>query len=214
MIEVSKYQLPSNWNLNVKMPGSLFQELNEHAPPRRASGIRREITVPCVDVIPFPLLFGGRYFEISDEATWVVSSYKRGHSVPELRHPSIDQYWQTNGPLPHLLTLYFNKLTPISHLCIYVDTYVDGSYSPKTLSIRRGTQLCDMVENVLVHLGNYKGWAVIPLRACGRNFITAFILQIAVFANYLNGRDSCIRQIKIYGPKFEWRSEFVSVMRT
>ncbi|KRZ06754.1 Anaphase-promoting complex subunit 10, partial [Trichinella zimbabwensis] len=165
-VEISKYQLPSNWTLDIKMPGSLFQELNEHAPTRRASGPRREITVPCVDVIPYPLLFGEEYFEISDEAAWVVSSYKRGHSVPELRHPGIDNYWQTNGSLPHLLTLYFNRLTPISHLCIYVDTHVDGSYSPKTLSIRRGTQLCDMVENVLVHLESYKGWAVIPLRTC------------------------------------------------
>ncbi|KRX35323.1 Anaphase-promoting complex subunit 10 [Trichinella murrelli] len=136
----------------------------------------------------------------------------RRHGVPALRDASHNTYWQTNGPLPHLLTLYFNRLTLISHLCIYVDTDVDGSYTPKTLSIRRGTQLCDMVENVLVHLANFKGWAVIPLCARGRNFVSAFILQIAILANHLNGRDSCIRQIKVFGPKFEWKNELVSIM--
>ncbi|KRY15519.1 Anaphase-promoting complex subunit 10, partial [Trichinella patagoniensis] len=193
--------------LDIKMPGSILREFNEHVPARRRTGVRREVTISCTESIPEQLLHGREYFDISDEAAWVVSTYKRGHSVPALRDASLNTYWQTNGPLPHLLTLYFNRLTLISHLCIYVDTDVDGSYTPKTLSIRRGTQLCDMVENVLVHLANFKGWAVIPLCARGRNFVSAFILQIAILANHLNGRDSCIRQIKVFGPKFEWKSE-------
>ncbi|KRX26329.1 Anaphase-promoting complex subunit 10, partial [Trichinella nelsoni] len=198
--------------LDIKMSGGLLREFNEHVPPRRRSGVRREVSISCTESLPEPLLHGREYFDISDEAAWVVSSYKRGHSVPALRDPSLQTYWQTNGPLPHLLTLYFNRLTFISHLCIYVDTDVDGSYTPKTLSIRRGTQLCDMVENVVAHLVNYKGWAVIPLCARGRNFVSGFILQIAILANNLNGRDSCIRQVKIFGPKFEWKSEIVSIM--
>ncbi|OUC45819.1 Anaphase-promoting complex, subunit 10 [Trichinella nativa] len=174
------------------MSGGLFREFNEHVPAGRRSGVRREVTISCTESIPEQLL--------------------HGHGVPALRDASHNTYWQTNGPLPHLLTLYFNRLTLVSHLCIYVDTDVDGSYTPKTLSIRRGTQLCDMVENVLVHLANFKGWAVIPLCARGRNFVSAFILQIAILANHLNGRDSCIRQIKVFGPKFEWKSELVSIM--
>ncbi|KRZ91048.1 Anaphase-promoting complex subunit 10, partial [Trichinella sp. T8] len=153
--------------LDIKMSGSILREFNEHVPARGRSGVRREVTISCTESIPEQLLHGREYFDISDEAAWVVSTYKRGHGVPALRDASHNTYWQTNGPLPHLLTLYFNRLTLISHLCIYVDTDVDGSYTPKTLSIRRGTQLCDMVENVLVHLANFKGWAVIPLCARG-----------------------------------------------
>uniref|UniRef100_A0A453A0D4 DOC domain-containing protein n=1 Tax=Aegilops tauschii subsp. strangulata TaxID=200361 RepID=A0A453A0D4_AEGTS len=32
-------------------------------------------------------------------------------------------------------------------------------------------------------------------------FIHTFMLQIAVLANHLNGRDTHVRQIKIYGPR-------------
>lgn len=32
-------------------------------------------------------------------------------------------------------------------------------------------------------------------------FVNTFMLQIAVLANHLNGRDTHVRQIKIYGPR-------------
>uniref|UniRef100_A0A2P2K031 Anaphase-promoting complex subunit 10 n=1 Tax=Rhizophora mucronata TaxID=61149 RepID=A0A2P2K031_RHIMU len=32
-------------------------------------------------------------------------------------------------------------------------------------------------------------------------FVNTFMLQIAVLSNYLNGRDTHIRQIKVYGPQ-------------
>lgn len=36
---------------------------------------------------------------------------------------------------------------------------------------------------------------------CSDTFIHTFMLQIAVLSNHLNGRDTHIRQIKIYGPR-------------
>lgn len=32
-------------------------------------------------------------------------------------------------------------------------------------------------------------------------FVNTFMLQIAVLSNHLNGRDTHVRQIKVYGPR-------------
>lgn len=32
-------------------------------------------------------------------------------------------------------------------------------------------------------------------------FVYTFMLQIAVLSNHLNGRDTHVRQIKVYGPQ-------------
>ncbi|KRX42550.1 Anaphase-promoting complex subunit 10, partial [Trichinella britovi] len=181
--------------------------LNGNVESNRSTRIRREVKIRCTDRLPALLLTGKEYQDISDEAAWVVSSYKQGYGIMELRSPSFETYWQTSGTQPHLLTLYFRRLSLVSHLCIYLNAPVDDSYTPKKLSIRRGTQLCDLVENRIVHLEDQKGWAVIPLAVPKRNFISAFIIQIAILENNLNGRDSCIRQLRIFGPKDERKSE-------
>jgi anaphase-promoting complex subunit 10 len=36
---------------------------------------------------------------------------------------------------------------------------------------------------------------------CRETFVNTFMLQIAVLSNHLNGRDTHVRQIKVYGPQ-------------
>lgn len=36
---------------------------------------------------------------------------------------------------------------------------------------------------------------------CREAFVNTFMLQIAVLSNHLNGRDTHVRQIKVYGPR-------------
>ena len=36
---------------------------------------------------------------------------------------------------------------------------------------------------------------------CRETFVNTFMLQIAVLSNHLNGRDTHVRQIKVYGPR-------------
>lgn len=47
------------------------------------------------------------------------------------------------------------------------------------------------------------GWVHISLSGADprETFIHTFMLQIAILSNHLNGRDTHIRQIKIYGPR-------------
>ena len=47
------------------------------------------------------------------------------------------------------------------------------------------------------------GWVVIPLQSGAAQYIRMFLLQIAVLSNHQNGRDTHIRQIKVFGPTQE-----------
>ena len=48
--------------------------------------------------------------EISPLASWTVSTCKPGCGVAALRSPSTSQFWQSDGPQPHLLNIHFFKL--------------------------------------------------------------------------------------------------------
>lgn len=46
---------------------------------------------------------------------------------------------------------------------------------------------------------------------CRETFVNTFMLQIGILSNHLNGRDTHVRQIKVYGPQpyvilllYEW----------
>jgi len=67
----------------------------------------------------------------------------------------------------------------------------------------------DLHEVREVELDEPNGWTVIPLTSTAptdgaiatHNFVRAFMIQVAILANHQNGRDSHVRQIKIYGPR-------------
>lgn len=41
------------------------------------------------------------------------------------------QYWQSDGPQPHTITIEFQKYTEISFLLLYLDFKLDESYTPQ-----------------------------------------------------------------------------------
>ncbi|KAJ6304999.1 hypothetical protein OIU78_020529 [Salix suchowensis] len=47
------------------------------------------------------------------------------------------------------------------------------------------------------------GWVYLSLSGNDprETFVNTFMLQIAVLSNHLNGRDTHVRQIKVYGPR-------------
>lgn len=55
-----------------------------------------------------------------------------------------------------------------------------------------------MFTHLLLILGL---WAIFFIRNCRETFVNTFMLQIAVLSNHLNGRDTHVRQIKVYGPR-------------
>lgn len=120
--------------------------------------------------------------DISSLATWTLSSSKPGCALPQLRHPSPSYFWQSDGPQPHTLTLYFFKLVAIVKMRIYLDFELDESYTPTKMRFFAG-----MSEGGLVEFGSWEaqettdpdtgevhsgvegigGWMDVPLKGVG-----------------------------------------------
>ncbi|KAF1954751.1 galactose-binding like protein [Byssothecium circinans] len=96
--------------------------------------------------------------EISTLASWTVSSSKPGCSIPQLRHPSTQQFWQSDGPQPHYLNIHFFKLVRIVGLRLYLDFEADESYTPTRIVLLAGSGMNDLVEWGEMKLESPRGW--------------------------------------------------------
>lgn len=126
-------------------------------------------------------------------------SSDEGFGVDQLRDNSLETYWQSDGPQPHLVNIQFKKKMLIENVCIYADYKLDESYTPNRISIRVGNHFHDLQEVELMDLNEPSGWVMIPLKD-NKAQIRAFLIQIAILSNHQNGRDTHIRQIKIHSP--------------
>ncbi|KAI0583203.1 anaphase-promoting complex subunit 10 [Pyrenophora tritici-repentis] len=84
--------------------------------------------------------------EVSTLASWTVSSSKPGCSIPQLRHPSTNLFWQSDGPQPHYLNIHFFKLVRIVGLRLYLDFEQDESYTPTKIIFLAGSGMNDLQE--------------------------------------------------------------------
>mmetsp|Transcript_4027 Transcript_4027/g.5882 ORF Transcript_4027/g.5882 Transcript_4027/m.5882 type:complete len:184 (+) Transcript_4027:469-1020(+) len=143
--------------------------------------------------------------EIGDEAVWSLSTAKPGNGVEQLRDDNTDTYWQSDGSQPHLINIQFHKKMSIAEVGFYLDYKLDESYTPKKLSLRAGTTFHDLEEVHLLELEEPNGWVYIPVgEICnhgGQGVLRAHFLQVEVLAMHQNGRDTHIRQVKVFGPR-------------
>jgi anaphase-promoting complex subunit 10 len=142
--------------------------------------------------------------EIGELAVWSVSSAKPGNGVNLLRDGREDTYWQSDGSQPHLVSIQFQETMEISYIAIYMDWKLDESYTPNQISVRYGDSFTDLKELKVVQMHEPTGWIFVglPLDKEDRGgSIRAYVLQLAVVSNHQNGRDTHIRQVKVYGPR-------------
>ncbi|XP_010526761.1 PREDICTED: anaphase-promoting complex subunit 10-like isoform X1 [Tarenaya hassleriana] len=141
--------------------------------------------------------------EMGKNAAWSVSSCKPGNGVSALRDDNLETYWQSDGLLPHLVNIQFQKKVKLRLVILYVDLKLDESYTPSKISIRAGDGFHNLKVIKNVELVKPTGWVYISLSGADprETFVNTFMLQIAALSNHLNGRDSHIRQIKVYGPR-------------
>ncbi|KAK2751014.1 anaphase promoting complex subunit doc1 [Myotisia sp. PD_48] len=105
--------------------------------------------------------------EISSLASWTVSTYKPGSGVAALRHPSPNQFWQSDGPQPHILTLHFFKRVSIVRIRIYLDFELDESYTPTKVVFLAGMGGNDLVEFATWQGESPHGWVDVNLKGVG-----------------------------------------------
>ena len=95
----------------------------------------------------------------------------------------------------------------IHEIVIYTDFKLDESYTPSKISIRVGSTFHDLQEIHVEDLNEPTGWVTIlppTERTADDGADTALrthFIQVAVLANHQNGRDTHIRQIKIFTPR-------------
>ncbi|XP_078151709.1 anaphase promoting complex 10 [Carex rostrata] len=141
--------------------------------------------------------------EVGKNAAWTVSSFKPGNGVTCLLDSSLETFWQSDGAQPHLVNIQFEKKVKLQLLVLYVDFKLDESYTPSKISIRSGDGFHNLKEVKTVELVKPVGWVHVSLSGTDPReiFVNTFMLQIAIQSNHLNGRDTHVRQIKIYGPR-------------
>merc|ERR1712083_535793 len=131
---------------------------------------------------------------------WSLSSCKPGFGVEQLRDGCCDSYWQSDGQLPHLVNVQFRRKTTVQPVAVYTDYKLDESYTPTRVSIRVGTNFNDLQEIEVVDLQEPSGWVVIPLKDMNEKLVRTFLLQVAVIQNPQQGRDTHLRQVKVFSP--------------
>ncbi|KAI0406942.1 APC10-domain-containing protein [Xylaria palmicola] len=140
--------------------------------------------------------------EISNLASFTVSSYKPGCGVKELRDDDANQYWQSDGPQPHRLNIHFIKRVEIRALRLYLDYELDESYTPTKIQITAGTGPNLTIPFTTMELTMPKGWVDVPIAGAGGgpdgNSLCCFFVRVIILANHQNGKDTHIRGIKVY----------------
>eukprot|EP00967_Tisochrysis_lutea_P033822 scaffold40242_cov35-Tisochrysis_lutea.AAC.3 len=96
----------------------------------------------------------------------------------------------------------------IHNIVIYTDYKLDESYTPAKISIRSGTTFHDLQEIHVQELHEPSGWhSIMPTSEESNDasesdgLLRTHFIQVAILANHQNGRDTHIRQIKVYTPR-------------
>ncbi|KAH9995743.1 anaphase-promoting complex subunit 10 [Russula vinacea] len=151
-------------------------------------------------VLPWP--------DIGHLAKWSVSSFKFGFGPECLQDqdPTLECF-SSDGPQPHFITVEFPRKMAIQKLSLFLSYKFDDSYTPAALSVRAGTSPGDLQEVRAVTLDRPDGWITFDVlqsqattaRGCAKP-IHAYILQVIILANHMNGKDTHVRGMRILGP--------------
>ena len=148
--------------------------------------------------------------EISPLASWTVSTCKPGCGVAALRSPSTSQFWQSDGPQPHLLNIHFFKLVSIVKLRVYLDFELDESYTPTRMVFLAGMGMYDLTEFAEWTGEGPRGWVDISLEGVGPisvasdgdpyagGVLKCMIVQVRVCENHQNGKDTHVRGVQLF----------------
>ncbi|KAJ1971099.1 Anaphase-promoting complex subunit 10 [Dimargaris xerosporica] len=140
--------------------------------------------------------------EIGHLAAWQLSTARPCFGVEQLRDNDLSTFWQSNGSLPHSITLQFPARIPIQRICLYLDIGQDESYTPELITIHAGDSLLSLQKIATKEFANPKGWQTITtLDSARRRPVELFVLQIQVHSNHQHGKDCHIRQVKVYSSK-------------
>jgi anaphase-promoting complex subunit 10 len=139
--------------------------------------------------------------ELETEAIFTISSAKPGNGVEQIRDNNLETYWQSDGTFPHLINVQFLRKVEVTKVCLYLNYSVDESYTPKKVAISAGSCLHDLVDIAVTELQEPSGWVIFnmsPEDSESDSYFRCHYLQVKVLSMHQNGKDTHIRQIKVY----------------
>ncbi|RPD54295.1 anaphase-promoting complex, subunit 10, partial [Lentinus tigrinus ALCF2SS1-6] len=144
--------------------------------------------------------------DIGHLAKWSVSSFKFGFGPECLTDEDPDTFWHSDGPQPHFITVEFPRKVSIQKISMYLSFPLDDSYTPTTIAIRAGTGSVDLQDIRILTIEKPDGWITFDVsmepNEDGEGFksVDAYMLQIIILANHMNGKDTHVRGLKVLGP--------------
>lgn len=142
--------------------------------------------------------------ELDSEAVFTISSAKPGNGVEQLRDNNLDTYWQSDGSFPHKINVQFLRKVEVTKVCLFLNFGVDESYTPKKLAISAGSCPHDLIDVTSTELQEPSGWVIFDMSQDEQPFRCHY-LQVKVLSMHQNGKDTHIRQIKVYGRRLSQR---------
>jgi anaphase-promoting complex subunit 10 len=131
------------------------------------------------------------YREITKSALWTVSTVKGGYAISSMFNRSKEDFWQSDAIPSHWIGTQFSEQTFISKLSIFLAVDKDDTYTPVELVISIGNDPTSLTEPLRL-----QGWVDIDLN------ISTIFLKVSVTKNHQGGRDSRIRQIRLFGAMY------------
>lgn len=131
--------------------------------------------------------------DITKKALWNVSTTKGGYEISAMFDGNTDTFWQSDSVPPHFITAQFNKKTYISKLSIFISIQNDETYSPVEIACFIGSDPNLLQQYCREELSILQGWVDIPLG------VSTIFLKVEIAKNHQGGKDSRIRQIKLWG---------------
>jgi anaphase-promoting complex subunit 10 len=145
--------------------------------------------------------------EVGEYGMWSLSSAKSGNGVEQLRDENVNTFWQSDGGQPHYIIIQFLKKFRINEVWIYLDYKTDESYTPSKISLKVENAFGEMVEVKLVDFEEPVGWYKISLDERNskgemiKPYLKTISIQIIILQNTHNGRDTHIRNVKVFSPR-------------
>lgn len=115
----------------------------------------------------------------------ILSSSKRGYGLKELLSSNVNDYWSTEGNLPHVITIRLNKYMFIYSIELFLSYLKDDSYTPEVIKYYFNNQCIEKKCN------QPEGYLIL--------FIKEYVQEVAIVitSNHTDGKDSRIRHIRI-----------------
>lgn len=118
----------------------------------------------------------------------------------------LDTFWQSDsGQAPHIVTAHFLKRQSISEVAVFLDSTIDESYTPSSITIKSGSSPHDLEDVRQIYFEYAVGWLRIPLGNFNGMGIARYHrtwhLQIVINQMLNTGRDCHVRCVKLLGPQ-------------